>query len=240
MIDQLSLGIAFLTGLASFLSPCVLALVPAYIGYLGGRSLGNGMSGDANNRINTLIHGLVFIAGFSLIFILLGLTASAIGSLLLEIRPWLVRIGGLIVIVFGLHMTGIVRISLLEYDLRPQTKIDQKRGLLSSFLMGIIFSVGWSPCTGPILGGILMLAMNSANMNKGLLLLTAYSMGLAIPFLVAAMGIGWVSGLLKRFQKMTRYIEIGMGILLIIIGIMLTLGIYQLLSKFAPIINIPL
>lgn len=85
-----------------------------------------------------------------------------------------------------------------------------------------------------------MLAMNSANMNKGLLLLTAYSMGLAIPFLVAAMGIGWVSGLLKRFQKMTRYIEIGMGILLIIIGIMLTLGIYQLLSKFAPIINIPL
>ena len=198
------------------------------------------MSGDANNRINTLIHGLVFIAGFSLIFILLGLTASAIGSLLLEIRPWLVRIGGLIVIVFGLHMTGIVRISLLEYDLRPQTKIDQKRGLLSSFLMGIIFSVGWSPCTGPILGGILMLAMNSANMNKGLLLLTAYSMGLAIPFLVAAMGIGWVSGLLKRFQKMTRYIEIGMGILLIIIGIMLTLGIYQLLSKFAPIINIPL
>ncbi|HPA34131.1 MAG TPA: cytochrome c biogenesis protein CcdA [Anaerolineaceae bacterium] len=240
MNDNLTIGLAFITGLASFLSPCVLALVPAYIGYLSGRSLGTIEKSQGRLRLETFFHGLAFVLGFSLVFVLMGLTASAIGSLLLEIRPWLAKIGGLLVIFFGLHMTGILRLPFLEYDLRPQNRQDQQRGLFSSFIMGILFSAGWSPCTGPILGGILMLAMNSANLGKGALLLIAYSAGLAIPFLAAAFGVGWVSQLLKRYQKLTHTIEVAMGILLIVIGFMLVLGIFQLLSQFAPIIDIPL
>jgi cytochrome c-type biogenesis protein len=231
-MSEVSYGLAFLAGLASFLSPCVFSLVPAYVGYLGGRSVAAGQSGVEQSRLGTFLHGLAFVLGFSLIFLTLGLTLSAVGSLLFDLKFWLAKIGGIIVIVFGLHMTGILRIPFLEYDLRPQNRMQERRSYFSSLLLGITFSAGWSPCIGPILGAILTLAINEGSISQGVVLLSFYSAGLAIPFLLAALGIGWVSKTLKRRGKMMHYVEIGMGVILIIVGVMLFLGIFNQLSQF--------
>lgn len=151
---DLSLGLAFLAGLASFLSPCVFSLVPAYVGYLGGRSAGITRGGEAKRWI-TFSHGLAFVIGFSAVFISLGVASSALGGVLFSLRTYLAKIGGIVVIIFGLHMIGVFRIPFLEIDTRRQEVPDQKFGYLSSFLMGIFFSAGWSPCVGPTLGLIL-------------------------------------------------------------------------------------
>ena len=227
---EVTLGLAVLAGLASFLSPCVFCLVPAYMGYLSGRAVSANV-GTKVNRWNTFSHGLAFVIGFSLVFISLGFGASVLGSLLFDIKPWLARIGGLVVIVFGLHMTGILRIKWLEYDLRPQTNQEANRSYVSSAVMGIFFSAGWAPCVGPVLGSILTIAMDTAKISQGLQLLTAYSLGLAIPFLAAALGVGWVTFLLRRFQKTLHYVEIVMGVILIAVGIMLFFGIFQQLAN---------
>ena len=189
-ISQITLGLAFLAGLASFLSPCVFSLVPAYVGYLGGRAAG-GESG-ASGRLVTLTHGLAFVLGFSIVFVLLGVAASAAGGLLYDLRGYLAKIGGVVVILFGLHMIGIFRIPFLEYDARVHTAPDRRWGYLSSALLGVFFSAGWSPCVGPVLGTILTLAINGGSVSQGARLLSAYSAGLAVPFLAAAWGIGWV------------------------------------------------
>ncbi len=224
-ISNVTIGLAFLAGLASFLSPCVFSLVPAYIGYLGGRAVG----GEANesNRFVTFTHGLAFVLGFSLIFITLGAASSAFGRLLFDLRFVLAKVGGIVVIIFGLHMIGIFRIPLLEYDTRVQQLPDRKWGYLSSALMGIFFSAGWAPCVGPVLGAILTLAMNGGSISTGVSLLSAYSAGLAIPFLIAALGVGWVSVTLKKYGKVMHYVEIAMGVILVIIGIMLFSGIFE-------------
>lgn len=224
-ISNVTIGLAFLAGLASFLSPCVFSLVPAYIGYLGGRAVG----GEANesNRFVTFTHGLAFVLGFSLIFITLGAASSAFGRLLFDLRFVLAKVGGVVVIIFGLHMIGIFRIPLLEYDTRVQQLPDRKWGYLSSALMGIFFSAGWAPCVGPVLGAILTLAMNGGSISTGVSLLSAYSAGLAIPFLIAALGVGWVSVTLKKYGKVMHYVEIAMGVILVIIGIMLFSGIFE-------------
>ena len=133
--SNLGLGIAFLGGLASFLSPCVFALVPAYIGYLSGRSVGS----KDSSRFYALSHGIAFVLGFSTVFILLGLGASAVGSLLFDLRPYLTKIGGVVVVLFGLHMTGIIRIPYLQYDVRKQDAPDKRFGYLSSFFIGRVF-----------------------------------------------------------------------------------------------------
>lgn len=224
-ISNVTIGLAFLAGLASFLSPCVFSLVPAYIGYLGGRAVG----GEANesNRFVTFTHGLAFVLGFSLIFITLGAASSAFGRMLFDLRFVLAKVGGIVVIIFGLHMIGIFRIPLLEYDTRVQQLPDRKWGYLSSALMGIFFSAGWAPCVGPVLGAILTLAMNGGSISTGVSLLSAYSAGLAIPFLIAALGVGWVSVTLKKYGKVMHYVEIAMGVILVIIGIMLFSGIFE-------------
>lgn len=227
---EVTLGLAVLAGLASFLSPCVFCLVPAYIGYLSGRSVSANL-GTNINRWNTFTHGLAFVLGFSLVFISLGFGASVLGSVLFDIKPWLAKIGSLIVIVFGLHMTGILRIKWLEYDLRPQNNREMNRSYVSSALMGIFFSAGWAPCVGPVLGSILTIAMDTARVSQGLQLLTAYSLGLAIPFLAAALGVGWVTFLLRKFQKTLHYVEIVMGVILIAVGGMLFFGIFQQLAN---------
>jgi len=220
---------AFLAGLASFLSPCVFSLVPAYIGYLGGRSAAYASSGR-ESRWLALSHGIAFVLGFTMVFISLGLAASAIGGLLYDLRGPLARTGGLVVIVFGIHMTGIYRIPFLEYDLRPQTTLDRRRGYLASFLMGIFFSAGWSPCVGPILGAILTLSLNGGSLTQGALLLSVYSAGLAIPFLVASTQIALVTQLIRRYRKASHYIEVAMGVLLILVGALLFSGRYAQLA----------
>ena len=185
-IANISVGLAFLAGLASFLSPCVFSLVPAYIGYLGGRTVAASQNNKAADRWTAVSHGLAFVLGFSVVFVLLGVAASALGGLLYDPRTIIAKVGGIVVVIFGLHMTGILRIPFLEYDLRSQSTPDRNRGYLASALMGVFFSAGWSPCVGPVLGAILTLALNGGSVSQGATLLSAYSAGLAIPFLVAA------------------------------------------------------
>lgn len=221
---QIGVGLAFLAGLASFLSPCVFSLVPAYIGYLGGRAVG-GEASD-NNRFVTFTHGLAFVLGFSVVFIALGVATSAAGRLLFDLRFVLTKLGGIIVIIFGLHMIGVFRIPFLEYDTRVQQAPDRKLGYLSSALMGVFFSAGWSPCVGPVLGAILTLALNGGSVSQGVSLLSAYSAGLAIPFLIAALGVGWVTVVLRKYGKTMHYVEKAMGVLLVIVGIMLFTGLF--------------
>jgi cytochrome c-type biogenesis protein len=230
-IANITLGLAFLAGLASFLSPCVFSLVPAYIGYLGGRAAGGEVT--ESNRFITFTHGLAFVLGFSLVFITLGVASSAFGRLLFDLRFILAKVGGIVVIIFGLHMIGIFRIPFLEYDTRVSTAPDRKWGYLSSALMGVFFSAGWSPCVGPVLGAILTLAINGGSISMGASLLSAYSAGLAIPFLVAALGIGWVTGILRRYGRVMRIVEVAMGVLLVLVGIMLFSGIFELIAQRA-------
>jgi len=229
--SNLTLSLAFLAGLASFLSPCVFSLVPAYIGYIGGRAAGG--ENNASNRWRTFSHGLAFVLGFSIIFVILGVAAAAAGHFLFDMRYWLAKIGGIVVVIFGLHMVGVLRIPFLEYDTRVTTAPDRKWGYLSSALMGVFFSAGWSPCVGPVLGAILTLAMNGGSISHGASLLSAYSAGLAIPFLVAALGIGWVSTTLRRYGKVMRIVEVVMGVVLILVGIMLFSGIFGLIAQRA-------
>jgi cytochrome c-type biogenesis protein len=228
-IAQVTFGLAFLAGLASFLSPCVFALVPAYIGYLGGRAVGGEVT--ESDRFVTFTHGLAFVLGFSVIFITFGTIAAALGSLLFDLRFILEKVGGIVVVIFGLHMIGVFRIPFLEYDTRVQQMPDRKWGYLSSALMGVFFSAGWAPCVGPVLGTILTFAANGGSISAGVSLLSAYSAGLAIPFLVAALGVGWVSVVLRKYGKAMHYVEIVMGVVLVILGVMLFAGIFELIAQ---------
>lgn len=228
--SQVSVWLAFLAGLASFLSPCVFSLVPAYVGYLGGLAAGGDRT-QGTNRWVTFSHGVAFVLGFSIVFVLLGVLASVAGSLLFDLRYWLAKIGGVVVIVFGLHMIGVFHIPFLAYDTRVQQAPDPRWGYLSSALMGVFFSAGWSPCVGPVLGAILTLAINGGSISLGAVLLTAYSAGLAIPFLLAALGIGWVSTILKKYNKVMRYVEIAMGVVLVIVGALLFTGIFEIIAQ---------
>lgn len=228
-ISNIGIWVAFLAGLASFLSPCVFALVPAYVGYLSSRSVASAKNGQTN-RLETLSHAFAFVFGFTVVFVILGLSASVIGRFLYDQRDMLSKIGGIVVIIFGLHMTGIIRIPFLTYDVRHQKLPDPKWGYFSSFLMGIFFSAGWSPCVGPVLGAIMTLSLVSDNVTQGGLLLLAYSIGLAIPFLIAATQIGLVTNVLRKYGRLMHYVEIGLGIFLIAIGLMLFFGRFELFA----------
>jgi cytochrome c-type biogenesis protein len=231
MLNEISIGLAFLAGLASFLTPCVFSLVPAYISYLGGRSVYLTESKNNQRRI-TFTHGIAFVLGFSIVFILLGVAASTLGSILYELKTWLSKIGGIVVVLFGLHMIGLIKIKYLEYDLRAKSVPDRNRGYLASALLGIFFSAGWSPCVGPVLGAILTLSLNIGYISNGVILLSAYSLGLAIPFLIAAYTIGWVSTIISKYSKLMRYVEIVMGTVLIIVGFMLFMGTFEQIGQY--------
>ena len=228
-ISQVTIGLAFLAGLASFLSPCVFSLVPAYIGYLGGRAVGG--EATESNRFITFTHGLAFVLGFSVIFIILGVATAAFGRLFFDLRFILSKVGGIIVMIFGLHMIGVFRIPFLEYDTRVQQVPDRKWGYLSSAMMGVFFSAGWAPCVGPVLGSILTLSLNGGSVSTGVSLLSAYSAGLAIPFLIAALGVGWVSITLRKYGQVMHYVEVAMGVILVIVGFMLFTGIFERIAQ---------
>ncbi len=234
-ISRVTIGLAFLAGLASFLSPCVFSLVPAYIGYLGGRAAGG--EGAGNNRLITFTHGLAFVLGFSVVFVILGVAVSAAGGLLYDIRSYLAKIGGIVVVILGLHTIGVYRIPFLEYDARVHTTPNPGWGYASSALLGVFFSAGWSPCVGPVLGTILTVAINGGSVALGTKLLSAYSAGLAIPFLVAALGIGWVSTTLRKYGRVMRYVEIAMGVIMVIVGILLFAGVFELLARYGFYVN---
>ena len=228
---NVTLGLALLAGLASFLSPCVLALVPAYIGYLGGRSV-SADGAVVENRWVTFSHGVAFVIGFSLIFITLGAAASLLGRFLFDIREWIARVGGVVIVIFGLHTIGIITIPFLNMDTRRQYNPNASSGYLSSVLMGVFFSAGWAPCVGPVLGAVLTLAISGAEVTQGVYLLKAYSIGLAIPFLLAALGVGRVAELMRTHTKALRAFSVATGVLLVILGVMLFTGTFEQLARF--------
>ena len=234
-ISQVTLGLAFLAGLASFLSPCVFSLVPAYVGYLGGRAAGG--DGKIADRWVTFTHGIAFVLGFSVVFVIFGAAVSVAGGLLYNLRYWLAKSGGIVVIILGLHMIGIFRIPFLEYDTRVDKAPNQKWGYLSSALLGVFFSAGWSPCVGPVLGTILTLAINGGSVALGAKLLSAYSIGLAVPFLAAALGIGWVMTILRKYNKVLHYVEMAMGVVLVFVGVLLFAGVFELLARYGYYVN---
>ncbi len=237
--SDVTIWLALLAGLASFLSPCVLALVPAYVGYLGGVSVSpEGVV--VRNRWTTFAHGLAFVLGFSVVFVLLGAAASLAGAFLYDFRTWLARIGGLVVIVFGLHTMGVIHIPFLNYDTRRQVAPDRRYGYFSSAMMGVFFSAGWAPCVGPVLGAILTLALSSAALGQGVVLLTAYSVGLAIPFLMAALGVGRVAELMRRHSLAVRYVSYITGALMIVVGFMLLTGTLERLARFGFFVDLGL
>ena len=210
--------------------------MPAYVGYLGGRAAGGEATGS--NRLVTLSRTawrLCWASAWS--SSCLGVAVSAAGGLLYDLRTYLAKIGGIVVIIFGLHMIGVFRIPFLEYDARVHTAPGRNWGYLSSALLGVFFSAGWSPCVGPVLGAILTLAINGGSVALGAKLLSAYSAGLAVPFLAAAFGIGWVTTILRKYGKVMHYVEIAMGVVLVIVGVLLFAGVFELIARYGFYVN---
>ncbi|MBV9232489.1 MAG: cytochrome c biogenesis protein CcdA, partial [Candidatus Eremiobacteraeota bacterium] len=217
---HITAGIAFLAGLVSFVSPCVLPLVPAYLSLLTGESLEDlRASPNAQARRRALLHAIAFVVGFSLIFVALGLSASALGAALDANRLLIARIGGVIVVILGLHMTGLLRIPLLMRDTRAHV-VSQRAGVWRSGLVGMAFAAGWSPCIGPILAGILAIAAQQGGAQAAVLL-SFYSLGLAVPFLATAAAMGFVLPALNRIKGSLRTIEFAAGVFLIAVGFVL-------------------
>jgi cytochrome c-type biogenesis protein len=218
---HLTVGIAFLAGLVSFVSPCVLPLVPAYLSFLTGSSvdeLRENVSADA--RARAVAHAFAFIAGFTIVFVALGASASAIGGTLLANRVLIARIGGVVVILLGLQMLGVLRWKFLAMDKRLHVQTE-KRSLAMSAVVGVAFAAGWSPCIGPILAAILTLASQANGVLQGAWLLFVYSMGLAVPFFITAMAVGAVLPALNRMKRFLPAIEMAAGAFMILTGVVL-------------------
>ncbi|MDO8666898.1 MAG: cytochrome c biogenesis protein CcdA [Gemmatimonadales bacterium] len=218
--------VAFLGGLLSFLSPCVLPLVPSYLSYITGMG---GATEIQQRRHLALLHAVLFVVGFSFIFIALGATATAFGRVLNTYQHWLERAGGALIVIFGLYTMGVLRIGFLSREARFDLG-DKPIGFLGSVLAGMAFGAGWTPCIGPILGSILLFSSTQADFGHGLRLLVAYSLGLAIPFLVAAYALEAFLAWFKRFRKYIRYVERVAGVLLVFFGLLLMTGTFTLLS----------
>ncbi len=218
--SHISIGIAFLAGLVSFVSPCVLPLVPAYLSLLTGESLEDlRENANASLRTRAIGHSLAFIAGFTIVFVALGLTASEIGGLLNAHRMLIAQIGGIVVIVLGLQMMGMIRIPFLMMDKRVHVA-HERRTYWTSGLVGIAFAAGWSPCIGPILGGILAIASQEQS-AQAVVLLLSYSLGLAVPFFLTALAIGAVLPALNRVKRFLPAIEFTAGLFLVVVGLVL-------------------
>jgi cytochrome c-type biogenesis protein len=250
--NSITLGLAVLAGMASFLSPCVLSLVPAYVGYLGGRaatvSIAGGGQTQSSSRWLTFSHGLAFVGGFSVVFILLGISAGLLGALfgqasfqlngaVYDLKWILSKAGGLVVIVFGLHTMGVLTIPFLDYDTRQQVAPRPELGYASSAMMGVFFSAGWSPCVGPVLGALLTLALTADGVGRAAWLLVGYSLGLAVPFLLAALAIGQVTALIRKYSRYMRIVSIVTGVMLVIIGVMLLAGTFESIARFGFFVN---
>jgi cytochrome c-type biogenesis protein len=227
MNEPAALGfvVAFMAGLLSFLSPCVLPLVPSYVGFITGMTLPE----MAGRRRVALTHALLFVLGFSIIFVILGASATALGRALNYYQVWLQRVGGVLIILFGLLCLGVFKVGLLNQERRVH--LERKPvGYLGSALVGMAFGAGWTPCIGPVLGGILGLAATTNDVSRGMQLLAVYSAGLAVPFLIAAVA---VESFLDWFQRFRRYLPWVMrlsGILLIVVGVLLVTGEFTRLA----------
>src|SRR5258707_2086672 len=231
-ISFLNMLIAFAGGLLSFLSPCVLPLVPGYLSLMSGVSIDH-MKGEGGSRSGALravvINSIAFNIGLSVIFIALGATAGLVGSSVLS-NPWIRIVGGIVIIVFGLHLIGLLKIKYLYKDTR-QFSNEKPRGVLGSLTLGIAFAAGWTPCIGPILGGIMALAATSGGWKGGFVLATFYSAGLAVPFLITGVGINKFLGFYSKFRKHLHKVEVVSGVVLILIGLLIATGYSSLLAS---------
>jgi len=217
---------AFVAGLLSFVSPCVLPLIPAYISFLGGASLGQlteegGVDSATQRRV--FYSAFAFVLGFSTIFISLGATATALSTLIAQHSLLLSQIAGTILVIFGLHYMGVFRIGFLNFEKRFHLE-NKPAGLIGSYILGLAFAFGWTPCVGPILASVLMVAASGVSTSYGVLLLTVYAAGLGIPFLIAAFAVKPFMAFISRFKKQMRKIEITISVLLIITGIAIFTG----------------
>jgi cytochrome c-type biogenesis protein len=221
----IGIAVAFSAGLLSFVSPCVLPLVPSYLTFVTGMSLED----VRRSRQATLTHAILFVFGFSLIFIALGATASVVGRVLLNEREWVARIGGVLIIAFGLYLMGIFNLPAFGRDTRIHLR-DKPIGYLGTVVVGLAFGAGWSPCLGPILGAILMYTATMADLHRGLVLLTAYSAGLAVPFLISAVAVEELIGFAQRHRARLAWLTRASGVVLVLVGLLLVSGYMTLLT----------
>jgi cytochrome c-type biogenesis protein len=240
-ISNIGLFTAFVAGTISFLSPCVLPLVPGYVSYIAGQSNSGQSAGNAAVlRLPVLGLSSCFVLGFSTIFILLGASATALGRLIFAYRYELNIVGGVIIIVFGLFIIGLVRSNWLQRELRIHLSVPGGRPV-SAYVLGLAFAFGWTPCIGPILGAILTVSAATATITQGITLLAIYSLGLGLPFLLAAVFIDSLTARLKSIGRVGRILQIAAGIVLVVMGIAMMTGYlstfsYWLLETF-PIIG---
>ncbi|HEV7796579.1 MAG TPA: cytochrome c biogenesis protein/redoxin [Pyrinomonadaceae bacterium] len=229
--QNITIGIAFVAGILSFLSPCVLPLVPGYISLMSGVSIDRLKEGGSggNARRAVILNSLAFNAGLSVIFLALGTTAGLVGASIIS-NSWVRGIGGLIIILFGLQLIGLLKISTLYKDTRFFSN-EKPRGPLGSFTLGIAFAAGWTPCIGPILGGIIGLAAASGGWRSGLILSAFYSAGLSLPFLATGLGINQFLAFYGKFRRHLHKVEVVSGVVLIIVGLLVMTGQSTLLTS---------
>jgi cytochrome c-type biogenesis protein len=224
---------AFIAGLLSFLSPCVLPLIPSYITYITGISFADLQAEHPTHKVRqqTIIHSLIFIAGFTTVFVLLGASATYIGNYLQSHMSLLRKIGGILIIIFGVHVTGIFDIGMLLGEKRL-TIHRKPAGYLGSFVVGVAFAAGWTPCIGPILASILMVAATEETVVHGIVLLLVYSLGLGLPFFLSSLAMHQFMVFFNRFKKYIRIFEICTGVFLIIIGVLIFTNYLAVLARY--------
>lgn len=224
-LSELGVLSAFLAGMISFFSPCVLPLVPGYLSYVAGRSLDELQTLESQReRFAVLGLSLTFVFGFATVFVALGASATAVSRLLLTYKETANLIGGLLVIAFGLFMTGLIKPRWLRLDIRFVHRLKTEGGPLGAYLLGIAFAFGWTPCIGPILGGILTMSASSAGAVNGIALLSVYSLGMGVPFLLTALFIGRFLSHMKRMGRWSRAIHIVGGLVMIVMGLAMITG----------------
>ena len=223
---SVTVAIAFGAGLLSFLSPCVLPLIPSYVTFITGLSLDE----VSQARKSALLHAVLFVSGFTLIFLALGAGATALGQVMNQHRMWISRVGGVLIIIFGLYMLGVFNIAAFSRERRFHIS-DKPVGYLGTVLVGIAFGAGWTPCIGPILGSILTFAASEADVRKGVWLLFAYSMGLAVPFLLAAVAVERFLAFFQRVRKQMIWVSRISGVLMIVVGLLLVTNYFTILAS---------
>ncbi len=226
---EVGVFIAFTAGIFSFLSPCVLPLVPSYLTFVTGMSLEDLQEGV--DRKTTFAHSLLFVVGFSSIFIMLGASASFLGQFFRAYEVWITRIGGVVIVLLGIHLAGVLRMTSLLREKRLHLN-DKPAGYLGTLGVGVAFGAGWTPCIGPALGAILTYGMAQETMWAGVGLLTVYSLGLAIPFLLASLALDWFLQTFQKFRAWIPLVEKASGVLLILLGILLLTGQFTLLASW--------
>jgi len=237
--QEVSIFIALAAGLLSFFSPCILPLVPSYITYITGASFNELTDSEASKRLKwtTIFHSVMFILGFSVVFILMGASASYLGQVLSRYQHWIMKIGGILIILLGIHFI-FQFLPFLQIERRIHMK-EKRLGYFSSFVVGVVFAAGWTPCIGPILSAILIYASTSQSFTTGIVLLAFYSLGLAIPFFLSSLAFNLFLATFERIRRYMRVIVFVSGLFLIGIGILFLTDTFQIISRYFMILSSP-